>query len=110
MKVTMQASQVKHHRAARLERQRLPLDPAMAGLPQAQAWCLGGGEDFELSRGYFGDAHQVKLPDIFPPFLNETCAIFCTWSSVFQSSAGNARSVPYLRMNLLASMLSLLIL
>jgi len=34
--------------AARLERQRLPLDPAMAGLPQAQAWCLGGGEDFEL--------------------------------------------------------------
>jgi thiamine-monophosphate kinase len=20
----------------------------MAGLPQAQAWCLGGGEDFEL--------------------------------------------------------------
>ena len=34
--------------AARLERQRLPLDPAMAGLPQAQDWCLGGGEDFEL--------------------------------------------------------------
>jgi thiamine-monophosphate kinase len=34
--------------AARLERQQLPLDPAMASLPQAQAWCLGGGEDFEL--------------------------------------------------------------
>jgi thiamine-monophosphate kinase len=33
---------------ARLERAALPLDPAMAGLPQAQAWCLEGGEDFEL--------------------------------------------------------------
>jgi thiamine-monophosphate kinase len=34
--------------AARLNRDALPLDPAMAGLPQAAAWCLGGGEDFEL--------------------------------------------------------------
>jgi thiamine-monophosphate kinase len=34
--------------AAVLDRQRLPLDPTMAGLPQALAWCLGGGEDFEL--------------------------------------------------------------
>jgi thiamine-monophosphate kinase len=34
--------------AARLERGALPLDAAMAGLPQAEAWCLGGGEDFEL--------------------------------------------------------------
>jgi len=34
--------------AARLERQRLPLDPAMTNLPEAEAWCLGGGEDFEL--------------------------------------------------------------
>ena len=34
--------------AARLQRTCLPLDPAMAGLPEAQAWCLGGGEDFEL--------------------------------------------------------------
>ena len=33
---------------ARLERAALPLDPAMAELPQAQAWCLEGGEDFEL--------------------------------------------------------------
>ncbi|MFM7286512.1 MAG: thiamine-monophosphate kinase, partial [Cyanobium sp.] len=34
--------------AARLERQQLPLDPVMASLPQGEAWCLGGGEDFEL--------------------------------------------------------------
>lgn len=34
--------------AARLDRDALPLDPAMAGLTQAAAWCLGGGEDFEL--------------------------------------------------------------
>jgi polysaccharide pyruvyl transferase WcaK-like protein len=26
-------------------------------------------QDFELTRGYFGDARQLKLPDIFPPFL-----------------------------------------
>jgi thiamine-monophosphate kinase len=34
--------------AARLDRARLPLEPATAALPQAEAWCLGGGEDFEL--------------------------------------------------------------
>jgi thiamine-monophosphate kinase len=34
--------------AALLDLDALPLDPAMAGLPQAAAWCLGGGEDFEL--------------------------------------------------------------
>ena len=34
--------------AARLEQARLPLEPAMAALPQAQRWCLHGGEDFEL--------------------------------------------------------------
>lgn len=34
--------------AVRLERSALPLDPAMANLEEAEAWCLGGGEDFEL--------------------------------------------------------------
>ena len=33
---------------ARLDPGALPLQPAMAPLPQAEAWCLGGGEDFEL--------------------------------------------------------------
>ncbi|MEB3305948.1 MAG: thiamine-phosphate kinase [Cyanobacteriota bacterium] len=34
--------------AGRLDRNALPLDPAMAALSEAEAWCLGGGEDFEL--------------------------------------------------------------
>jgi thiamine-monophosphate kinase len=33
---------------ARLHRGALPMDPAMAELEEAEAWCLGGGEDFEL--------------------------------------------------------------
>ncbi len=33
---------------ARIDRASLPLDQAMVGLSQAEAWCLGGGEDFEL--------------------------------------------------------------
>ena len=36
------------HCQAVLERSRLPLADAMADLPQAEQWCLGGGEDFEL--------------------------------------------------------------
>ena len=33
---------------AMLHRGALPLDPAMAAFTEAEAWCLGGGEDFEL--------------------------------------------------------------
>ncbi|MFN6352236.1 MAG: thiamine-phosphate kinase [Cyanobacteriota bacterium] len=33
---------------ARLDRAALPMDPAMAAFTEAEAWCLGGGEDFEL--------------------------------------------------------------
>ena len=33
---------------AQLSRTALPLAPAMAELAEAEAWCLGGGEDFEL--------------------------------------------------------------
>lgn len=32
----------------RLDQDALPIEPAMAGLAQAQHWCLCGGEDFEL--------------------------------------------------------------
>ena len=27
-------------------------------------------QNFDLTRGYFGDARQVHLPDVFPPFLH----------------------------------------
>jgi len=33
---------------ALLDQTALPQDPALAQLPQGQAWCLAGGEDFEL--------------------------------------------------------------
>jgi thiamine-monophosphate kinase len=36
------------HCQAVLKRSQLPLAAAMADLPQAERWCLGGGEDFEL--------------------------------------------------------------
>jgi thiamine-monophosphate kinase len=34
--------------AAQLDRRALPVDTAMRALAQAEAWCLNGGEDFEL--------------------------------------------------------------
>jgi len=36
------------HCCALLDRQALPLAEAMVGLAEAEAWCLAGGEDFEL--------------------------------------------------------------
>ncbi len=33
---------------AQLQRQRLPIHCELAQEPQGEAWCLGGGEDFEL--------------------------------------------------------------
>lgn len=33
---------------ALLDHAALPLDAELAGLPQGEAWCLAGGEDFEL--------------------------------------------------------------
>ena len=34
--------------SAQLQRSTLPLEPLLAQLEQGEAWCLGGGEDFEL--------------------------------------------------------------
>lgn len=34
--------------SAALERRKLPMEPGLAQLEQGEAWCLGGGEDFEL--------------------------------------------------------------
>ncbi len=51
-------------------------------------------QNFERTRGYFGDARQVLLPDIFPPFLyrevrRQHGAIACE-GSMFKSKFANA--------------------
>ena len=55
--------------AALLERSRLPLEPAMADLPEGERWCLAGGEDFELVLALapdWADALCRTLPDSRP--------------------------------------------
>jgi polysaccharide pyruvyl transferase WcaK-like protein len=51
-------------------------------------------QDFDLSRGYFGDARQVHLPDIFPPFLHrvvrEHHGVIACEGSMFKSKFANA--------------------
>lgn len=51
-------------------------------------------QNFERSRGYFGDARQVHLPDIFPPFLyNEVPkhhGVVACEGSMFKSKFANA--------------------
>jgi polysaccharide pyruvyl transferase WcaK-like protein len=51
-------------------------------------------QNFELSRGYFGSAAQVKLPDIFPPFLYREVpkhdGVVACEGSMFKSKFANA--------------------
>src|SRR6266581_8547475 len=51
-------------------------------------------QNFERSRGYFGDATQVKLPDIFPPFLFREVprhdGVVACEGSMFKSKFANA--------------------
>ena len=51
-------------------------------------------QDFNLSRGYFGDARQVHLPDVFPPFLHrvvrENHGVIACEGSMFKSKFANA--------------------
>ncbi len=51
-------------------------------------------QNFELTRGYFGDATQVKLPDIFPPFLYREVpkhhGVVAGEGSMFKSKFANA--------------------
>ena len=51
-------------------------------------------QDFERSRGYFGQAAQVKLPDIFPPFLYREVrkhhGVIACEGSMFKSKFANA--------------------
>jgi polysaccharide pyruvyl transferase WcaK-like protein len=51
-------------------------------------------QNFDLSRGYFGDARQVHLPDIFPPFLyrevRQHHGVVACEGSMFKSKFANA--------------------
>jgi polysaccharide pyruvyl transferase WcaK-like protein len=51
-------------------------------------------QNFEFSRGYFGDARQVHLPDVFPPFLGREVprhhGVIACEGSMFKSKFANA--------------------
>ena len=51
-------------------------------------------QNFERTRGYFGDAEQVYLPDIFPPFLYKEVrkhhGVLACEGSMFKSKFANA--------------------
>ena len=51
-------------------------------------------QNFDLTRGYFGDAHQVHLPDVFPPFLHKVVrqndGVVACEGSMFKSKFANA--------------------
>jgi polysaccharide pyruvyl transferase WcaK-like protein len=51
-------------------------------------------QNFELTRGYFGDARQVHLPDVYPPFLHsvvrENDGVVACEGSMFKSKFANA--------------------
>jgi len=51
-------------------------------------------QNFDLTRGYFGDARQVHLPDVFPPFLHSEVrrndGVIACEGSMFKSKFANA--------------------
>ncbi len=51
-------------------------------------------QNFDLTRGYFGDAAQVHLPDVFPPFLHaevgKNHGVVACEGSMFKSKFTNA--------------------
>jgi polysaccharide pyruvyl transferase WcaK-like protein len=51
-------------------------------------------QNFELTRGYFGDARQVHLPDVFPPFVHKEVrrnhGVIACEGSMFKSKFANA--------------------
>jgi polysaccharide pyruvyl transferase WcaK-like protein len=51
-------------------------------------------QNFDLTRGYFGDARQVHLPDVFPPFLHSEVrkndGVLACEGSMFKSKFANA--------------------
>jgi polysaccharide pyruvyl transferase WcaK-like protein len=54
-------------------------------------------QDFNLTRGYFQGTRQVKLPDVFPPFLNREVpqhhGVVACEGSMFKSKFANALTV-----------------
>jgi polysaccharide pyruvyl transferase WcaK-like protein len=54
-------------------------------------------QDFAKTRGYFGDARQVHLPDVFPPFLQREVprhhGVVSCEGSMFKSKFANALTV-----------------
>ena len=51
-------------------------------------------QNFDLTRGYFGDSRQVHLPDVFPPFLHSEVpqhdGVIACEGSMFKSKFANA--------------------
>jgi polysaccharide pyruvyl transferase WcaK-like protein len=51
-------------------------------------------QNFDFTRGYFGDARQVHLPDVFPPFLHSEVrkndGVVACEGSMFKSKFANA--------------------
>ena len=51
-------------------------------------------QNFDLTRGYFGDARQVFLPDVFPPLLHSEVpkhdGVVACEGSMFKSKFSNA--------------------
>jgi polysaccharide pyruvyl transferase WcaK-like protein len=51
-------------------------------------------QNFDLTRGYFGNAQQVHLPDVFPPFLRSQIhrydGVIACEGSMFKSKFSNA--------------------
>ncbi|HEV2389028.1 MAG TPA: polysaccharide pyruvyl transferase family protein [Candidatus Acidoferrales bacterium] len=51
-------------------------------------------QNFDFTRGYFGDARQVKLPDVYPPFLFREVprhhGVVACEGSMFKSKFANA--------------------
>jgi polysaccharide pyruvyl transferase WcaK-like protein len=51
-------------------------------------------QNFELTRGYFGDSRQVRLPDVFPPFIKREVSrnhgVIACEGSMFKSKFANA--------------------
>ena len=57
-------------------------------------------QNFDLTRGYFGDARQVHLPDVFPPFLHSEVrrndGVIACEGSMFKSKFANALTTMFI--------------